>query len=46
MRGSKAAPILYLSDIKRLSENTALLVMPPYHQTLNIKRSTNYPADR
>ena len=31
MRGSKAAPILYLADIARLPANTALLVMPPRH---------------
>ena len=31
MRGSKAAPILYLADIARLPASTALLVMPPRH---------------
>ena len=31
MRGSKAAPILYLADIARLPTSTALLVMPPRH---------------
>ena len=31
MRGSKAAPVLYLSDIAHLPESTALLVMPPRH---------------
>jgi error-prone DNA polymerase len=31
MRGSKAAPILYLADIARLPASTALLVMPPCH---------------
>ncbi len=31
MRGSKAAPLLYLDDIARLPESTALLVMPPRH---------------
>jgi len=31
MRGSKAAPILYLADLARLPASTALLVMPPRH---------------
>ncbi|MDC1383290.1 error-prone DNA polymerase [Candidatus Puniceispirillum sp.] len=31
MRGSKGAPVLYLSDLARLRESTALLVMPPQH---------------
>ncbi len=31
MRGSKAAPVLYLADLARLPESTALLAMPPRH---------------
>ena len=29
MRGSKAAPVLYLADLARLPESTVLLAMPP-----------------
>ena len=31
LRGSKAAPVLHLADLARLSSSTALLVMPPLH---------------
>ena len=31
MRGSKAAPVLYLADLARLTAGTMLLVMPPRH---------------
>jgi len=31
LRGSKAAPLLYLGDLSRLAAGMALLVMPPLH---------------
>ena len=35
LRGSKAAPIMHLADLARLSASTALLVMPPTHPALD-----------
>ena len=35
LRGSKAAPIMHLADLARLSASTALLVMPPAHPALD-----------
>ena len=35
MRGSKAAPVLYVADLARLSTGVAVLVMPPLHPQLD-----------
>ena len=35
LRGSKAAPIMHLADLARLSASTALLVIPPAHPALD-----------
>ena len=35
MRGSKAAPVLYVADLARLSTSVAVLVMPPLHPQLD-----------
>ncbi|MGB2311720.1 MAG: PHP domain-containing protein, partial [Candidatus Puniceispirillaceae bacterium] len=35
LRGSKAAPIMHLADLARLSASTALRVMPPTHPALD-----------
>ncbi len=35
MRGSKAAPVLYVADLARLSTGVAVLAMPPLHPQLD-----------